>query len=108
MLAEGGFNNRKSEPSVKPCPKYVIDGSPGGKNVQVKRPLWRLIDVSVFRSSRVPWRPHMRIHCNAMANCVQHTGTSMLARWVRWHTTSQCAAVCRQRLPAVDNPGDRN
>lgn len=34
VLTSGSINSRKSEPGLRPCPKYVIDGSPGGKNVQ--------------------------------------------------------------------------
>lgn len=45
LLASGSVNDRKSDTSLRPCPKYVIDGSPGGKNVQVMCLLGTLIDV---------------------------------------------------------------
>ena len=35
VLASGSINDRKSDTSLRPCPKYVVDGSPGGRNVQV-------------------------------------------------------------------------
>jgi hypothetical protein len=36
VLASGRINDRKSDTSLRPCPKYVVDGTPGGRNVQVR------------------------------------------------------------------------
>ena len=33
-LRSGAINQRKSQPGLRPCPKFTVDAEPGGKRVQ--------------------------------------------------------------------------
>ena len=91
VLASGRINDRKSDTSLRPCPKYVVDGRPGGRNVQVSSML-----ISAGRSlAAVSPQSTISIILRPSAIC-----------WP--HTTCACVhiAVCGECLSPSDDLGD--